>query len=182
MFGQGEMQRALVVQDAYLAAVAEHLAECWRLRCPDRAQGERRFLQRPFFARGLEDLKATLLVESPVAFRRCMLFVERDVLDRPRRFPAAGRLLATAWEGRSRISATGPRNARLLGSATLVPAIGPGYSSSSFLKKKYPNGPFRVMVSGFLSMTAKVSPFGVTILPSLTSNFSSIVPSLSENL
>jgi len=54
MFGQGEVQRALVVQDAYLAAVAEHLAECWRLRCSDRAQGERRFLQRPFFCGGPE--------------------------------------------------------------------------------------------------------------------------------
>ena len=79
-----------VVQDAYLAAVAEHLAECWRLRCPDWVQGERRFLQRPFFAGGLENLKATLLVESPVAFRRRMLFVGRDVLDRPRRLSAAG--------------------------------------------------------------------------------------------
>jgi hypothetical protein len=44
---------------------------------------------RPFFAGGLEDLKATLLVESPVAFRRRMLFVGKDVLDRPRRFSAA---------------------------------------------------------------------------------------------
>ncbi len=79
-----------VVQDAYLAAVAEHLAECWRLRCPDWVEGARRFLQRPFLAGGLEDLKATLLVESPVAFRRRMLFVGRDVLDRPRRFTAAG--------------------------------------------------------------------------------------------
>ena len=40
---------------------------------------------------GPENLKAALLVESPVAFRRRMLFVGRDVLDRPRRFSAAGR-------------------------------------------------------------------------------------------
>ena len=79
-----------VVQDAYLAAVAEHLAKCWRLRCPDWVQGVRRFLQRPTGG-GPENLKAALLVESPVAFRRCMLFVGRDVLDRPRRFSAAGR-------------------------------------------------------------------------------------------
>jgi len=78
-----------VVQDAYLAAVAEHLAECWRLRCPDWVHGVRRFLQRPFFSGGLEDLKATLLVESPVAFRRRMLFVGKEVLDRPGRFSAA---------------------------------------------------------------------------------------------
>jgi hypothetical protein len=79
-----------IVQDVYLAAVAEHLAEHWRLRCPDWVEGERRFLQRPFFARGLEDLKATLLVESPVAFRRCMLFVGREVLEPPRQLSAAG--------------------------------------------------------------------------------------------
>ncbi len=79
-----------VVQDAYLAAVAEYLAECWRLCCPDWVHGERRFLHRPFFAGGLQDLKATLLVESPVAFRRRMLFVGRDVLDRPRRLLASG--------------------------------------------------------------------------------------------
>ena len=87
----GEPCAVGVVQDAYLAAVAEHLAECWRLRCPDWVHGVRRFLQRPFFAGGLENLKAALLVESPVAFRRRMLFVGRDVLDRPRRFSAAGR-------------------------------------------------------------------------------------------
>jgi hypothetical protein len=78
-----------VDQDVYLAAVAEHLAKCWRLRCPDGVQGVRRFLQRP--AGGPEDLKTALLVESPVAFRRRMPFVARDVLDRPRRFSAAGR-------------------------------------------------------------------------------------------
>jgi len=42
-----------------------------------------------FFAGSLEDLKATLLVESPVAFRRRMLSVGKDVLHRPRRFSAA---------------------------------------------------------------------------------------------
>jgi hypothetical protein len=73
------------VQDAYLAAVAEHLSALSRLPCPGWVHGAGRFLHRPFFAGGLEDLKATLLVESPVAFRRRMLFVGKDVLDRPRR-------------------------------------------------------------------------------------------------
>jgi hypothetical protein len=36
----------------------------------------------PFFATGLESLKATLWVESPTAFRRRMLFVGRDVVTR----------------------------------------------------------------------------------------------------
>ncbi|MFO1350395.1 MAG: hypothetical protein U1F68_06825 [Gammaproteobacteria bacterium] len=70
--------------DAYLAAVAEHLAERWRLPCPEWANGEQRFLHRPFFAGGLESLKATLLVESPTAFRRRMIFVGANVLTRPR--------------------------------------------------------------------------------------------------
>jgi hypothetical protein len=73
-----------VLQDAYLAAVAEHLAERWRLRCPEWVNDAERFLHRPFFAGGLENLKATLLVESPVAFRRRMIFVGADVLSRPR--------------------------------------------------------------------------------------------------
>ena len=33
----------------------------------------------------LESLKAILTVESPVAFRRRLLFVGKDALDRPRR-------------------------------------------------------------------------------------------------
>jgi hypothetical protein len=38
----------------------------------------------PFFAGGLESLKATLFVQSPTAFRRRMLFVSKNALDRPR--------------------------------------------------------------------------------------------------
>jgi hypothetical protein len=34
---------------------------------------------------GLESLKAILTVESPAAFRRRLLFVGKDALDRPRR-------------------------------------------------------------------------------------------------
>lgn len=71
--------------DAYLAAVAEHLA--WRTgsSVPTWAGGDARFLARPFFPCGLESLKATLLVESPTAFRRRMIFVGADPLYRPRR-------------------------------------------------------------------------------------------------
>lgn len=71
--------------DAYLAATAEHLA--WRsgLNVPPWSGGAARFLVRPFFPCGLESLKATLLVESPTAFRRRMIFVGADPLYRPRR-------------------------------------------------------------------------------------------------
>ena len=84
-----EPQLIEALPDAYLAAVAEHLAEYWRLPCPDWVNDERRFLHRPFFAGSLESLKATLLVESPIAFRRRMIFVGADVLSRPRRTTSA---------------------------------------------------------------------------------------------
>lgn len=72
------------IQDAYLAAVAEHLSIKWGLTCPKWPHQKNRFLHKPYFASGLENLKATLLVESPTAFRRRMIFVGRDVLYRPR--------------------------------------------------------------------------------------------------
>jgi hypothetical protein len=71
--------------NAYLAAVAEHLAFRFRLAVPDWTGLPARFLKRPFFPAGLESLKATLLVESPTAFRRRMIFVGADPLYRPRR-------------------------------------------------------------------------------------------------
>ena len=72
-------------ENAYLAAVAEHLALRDDLPIPAWVNGEARFLKRPFFPAGLESLKATLLVESPSAFRRRMIFVGADPLYRPRR-------------------------------------------------------------------------------------------------
>lgn len=71
--------------DAYLAAVAEHLAMRGPLPVPAWTGGHARFLRRPFFPAGLESLKATLLKESPTAFRRRMIFVGADPLYRPRR-------------------------------------------------------------------------------------------------
>ena len=72
------------LRDAYLAATAEHLAHCYRLPTPEWAETLGCQLKRPFFAGGLESLKALLTVESPAAFRRRMLFVSRDALFRPR--------------------------------------------------------------------------------------------------
>ena len=71
--------------NAYLAAVAEHLARRYRLPVPPWTGQPDRFLKRPFFPCGLESLKATLLVESPASFRRRMIFVGADPLYRPRR-------------------------------------------------------------------------------------------------
>jgi hypothetical protein len=71
--------------DAYYAAVAEHLAFAYRLPVPEWTSAPTRFLDRPFFPRGLESLKATLLRESPIAFRRRMIFVDAEPLYRPRK-------------------------------------------------------------------------------------------------
>ena len=73
------------IKDAYLAAVAEHLAMRFDLSAPDWAEAHGRPLRRAFFAGGLESLKATLTVESPAAFRRRLLFVSKNALDRPSR-------------------------------------------------------------------------------------------------
>jgi hypothetical protein len=73
------------VKDAYLAATAEHLASAYGLEMPLWVDPHGRPLKRAFFAGGLESLKAILTVESPAAFRRRLLFVGKDALDRPRR-------------------------------------------------------------------------------------------------
>lgn len=79
------------VKDAYLAAVAEHLASIYKLQMPPWVAEHGRPLKRAFFAGGLESLKAILTVESPAAFRRRLLFVGKDALDRPRRLADPGR-------------------------------------------------------------------------------------------
>lgn len=76
------------VPDAYLAALAEHLALEDRIPAPAWTEHARRFLSEPFFSGGLESLKALLLVESPLAFRRRLIFISADALSRPpRRVP-----------------------------------------------------------------------------------------------
>jgi hypothetical protein len=76
------------IQDAYLAALAEHLALESRLPTPQWTEQPDRFLTEPFFAGGLESLKAILLVESPLAFRRRLIFISADGLSRPNRLMA----------------------------------------------------------------------------------------------
>lgn len=70
--------------DAYMGAVAEHLARRWGLRIPQWVERPERFLKRPLFGSSIEALKALLLVQSPVAFRRRMIFVEHEPLRRAR--------------------------------------------------------------------------------------------------
>ncbi len=70
------------VQDAYLAAVAAHLARQHRLPHPRWTDKKSRRLDRPWFA--LEDdwAKAWLLRDSPPAFRERNLFTSEDALQR----------------------------------------------------------------------------------------------------
>src|SRR6266478_4546518 len=75
------------IQDAYLGALAEHLALSEHLPVPTWTEGANRFLDEPFFAGGLQSLKAILLAESPLAFRRRLIFISADALSRPKRVP-----------------------------------------------------------------------------------------------
>ena len=72
------------VHDAYVAAVAEHLARVYGLPIPAWTETHGNGLREPFFAGGLQSLKDILVVESPTAFRRRLLFVSKDALSRPR--------------------------------------------------------------------------------------------------
>jgi hypothetical protein len=68
--------------DAYLAAMVETLCSEANLRPPDWTASPGTYLQRPWFASGLQSLKAILLTEAPVAFRRRNLFVSANALQR----------------------------------------------------------------------------------------------------
>ena len=68
--------------NAYLAAVVETLCREAGLQAPSWTESPRCYLHRPWFAGGLENLKAILLAESPVPFRRRNLFVSANVLVR----------------------------------------------------------------------------------------------------
>lgn len=82
-----EPMRLEGVKDAYLAALAEHLARAGNLNIPRWTEQPSRFLDRPFFAGGLDSLKAILLAESPSAFRRRLIFISENALSRPARVP-----------------------------------------------------------------------------------------------
>jgi hypothetical protein len=86
----GEPATIGVPHDAYLAAVAEHLALRFGLTVPPWVEGPSRFLATPFFAGGLENLKAILLAESPLAFRRRQIFVSANALSRASEHASAG--------------------------------------------------------------------------------------------
>ncbi len=70
------------VRDAYLAAVAESLADAAKVPVPRWCCAESRKLRRPWFAVDAASMRAVLLWESPPAFRSRNLFVSENALSR----------------------------------------------------------------------------------------------------
>lgn len=70
------------VGDAYLAALAEHLAFHRHLERPAWCVDPRRFCQRMWFASDAPGLRATAIQQSPAAFRRRGLFIGATTLGR----------------------------------------------------------------------------------------------------
>jgi hypothetical protein len=81
------------LRDAYVAAVAEHLARTCGLEIPAWAENQGLDLTPPFFAGKLESLEARLALESPPRF------VVGCSLSARTHFPGLGRFLQTldAW-------------------------------------------------------------------------------------
>jgi hypothetical protein len=79
-----EPEKIDALRDAYVAAVAEHLARLHALQVPGWTEMHGNGLHEPFFAGGLHSLRGILFAESPAAFRRRLLFVSENALSRPR--------------------------------------------------------------------------------------------------
>jgi len=65
-------------EHALLGAIGEHLARRWNLIIPEWVNDPSRFLKRPYFTSPLEGFKALLIAESPLAFRRRLIFTEAE--------------------------------------------------------------------------------------------------------
>jgi hypothetical protein len=67
---------------AYIAAAVEELCYRNNMDIPEWVFDKKYRLKEPFFVGGLESLKAFLIAESPVSFRRRNIFVSENVLKR----------------------------------------------------------------------------------------------------
>ena len=72
--------------DAYIGVVGEHLSRRWDLAIRAWAENDGRFLTEPWFPDDLQLMKPIFLRNSPIAFRRRLLFTEAEPLRRGR-FP-----------------------------------------------------------------------------------------------
>jgi hypothetical protein len=71
-------------QHALLGAIGEHLARRWDVAIPAWTDHPSRFLHEPYFTTPIENLKAMLIAQSPLAFRRRLIFTEAEPLRRAR--------------------------------------------------------------------------------------------------
>ncbi len=76
-------------QDSYVGAMGEHLARRWGLDIPAWVEDQRRFLEEPHFPPYSQLAKPYFLRDSPIAFRRRLIFTEAEPLRRAR-FPRGG--------------------------------------------------------------------------------------------
>ena len=70
------------IHKPFLAAMAEHYARAAGVAPPAWAEGQDCFLDRAHFGTDLKSLYAHLLIASPPAFRRRLIFVGRDPIPR----------------------------------------------------------------------------------------------------
>ncbi len=71
------------VADAYLAALANHLAATYNISRPAWAHtGGKRYPDKPWFALNSPEARVWLLTQSPAAFRERDLFISEDALSR----------------------------------------------------------------------------------------------------
>jgi hypothetical protein len=68
--------------DAFVSALAEHVALKRGVTPPEWTQDPTRFLDQWWFPSGFRSLHATALVESPTAFRRRGIFITAGALER----------------------------------------------------------------------------------------------------
>ncbi len=68
--------------DAYLGALAEHLAATRGLERPDWAVERGRFLDRFWFVSEVQGFRALAIAQSPAAFRRRGIFIAEGALQR----------------------------------------------------------------------------------------------------
>lgn len=68
--------------DAFLGALAEHLAATAGVERPAWACGPERFLDHFWFVSDVKGFRATAVAEAPTAFRRRGVFVSRRALER----------------------------------------------------------------------------------------------------
>lgn len=68
--------------DAYLAALAEHLAVHYGLKVPAWVHEPERFLDRWWFPTRFQSLHAMAIVQSPASFRRRGIFVDETEFQR----------------------------------------------------------------------------------------------------